>query len=85
MYFLFLLKFFVCGRLYISNFESYSSDLYDVAFRQPMTFEPFVGIVGILDDLPEHALGILEEVLVLDQVLMLIKVFDSIALILRDL
>jgi len=50
-----------------------------------MTFEPFVGIIGILDDLPEHALGILEEVLVLDQVLMLIKVFDSIALILRDL
>ena len=61
-----LFQLFIRRRLNVPYFESYSSYLDDIALRESVTFNAFVGIIGVLYDFPEHTFGILEEVFISD-------------------
>lgn len=63
---MFLLQFLVGGRLDVTYFEPHPAYLDDIALGEPVAFDAFVGVVGVFDDLPEHAFWVLEEILVAD-------------------
>ena len=85
LYLVFLVQLFVSWWLYVPDFESHSSDLYNVTLGKSMSFDALGGIIGILDNFPKHALRILEQILILDQILVLLIDIDAVTLIFRYL
>lgn len=47
-----------------------------------MSFDSFQGVVSILDNFPEHALRILEQILILDEILILLVICYTVTLVL---
>lgn len=66
--FLLGLQFLVTRRADFAHFEPHSPYLYYVAPHQALALDVLLGVVRLFDDFPKHALGVFEQVFLLDEV-----------------